>query len=240
MKVSIGIPSVGNGLYLHISALINGSHLRWKVALSFLFFFNLFPFSLWQINICFRIANCCCLFSASVTASRWRNPFSSKVSLAFPYSPVARLSPYSNGINTPSFSKTSNKAILTPERTGNLSTSWLAMQGYAEKIATVPFCEMTFSSFPYVRTGVIPFLQLFSLWVLFFLRSLTQVVAFFTFVGDYKSPVTAVLPPLLRFCVCFCVYMRAFSVWYLYSEHGLYLFEKNLFDYNLKISYYWR
>lgn len=90
------------------------------------FFFNLSPFSFWQISICFRIANCCCLFSASVTASRWRSLFSSNVSLAFPYSPVARLSPYSNGINTPSFSKTSNKAILTPERTGNISTSWPA------------------------------------------------------------------------------------------------------------------
>ncbi|KAI4581512.1 hypothetical protein MJG53_009955 [Ovis ammon polii x Ovis aries] len=66
-------------------------------------------------------ANCCCLFSASVTASRWRSLFPSNVSLAFPYSPVARLSPYSNGINTPSFSKTSNKAILTPERTGYTS-----------------------------------------------------------------------------------------------------------------------
>ncbi|EPQ11051.1 SLAIN motif-containing protein 1 [Myotis brandtii] len=56
-----------------------------------------------------------------VAASRWRSLFSSNVSLAFPYSPVARLSPYSNGINTPSFSKTSNKAILTPERTGYTS-----------------------------------------------------------------------------------------------------------------------
>ncbi|XP_004754475.3 SLAIN motif-containing protein 1 isoform X1 [Mustela nigripes] len=62
-------------------------------------------------SLCFRLEQ----------ASRWRNPFSSKVSLAFPYSPVARLSPYSNGINTPSFSKTSNKAILTPERTGHSS-----------------------------------------------------------------------------------------------------------------------
>ncbi|EDL00502.1 RIKEN cDNA 9630044O09, partial [Mus musculus] len=35
--------------------------------------------------------------------------------------PVARLSPYSNGISTPSSSKTSNKAILTPERTGYTS-----------------------------------------------------------------------------------------------------------------------
>ncbi|XP_045695064.1 SLAIN motif-containing protein 1 isoform X1 [Phyllostomus hastatus] len=56
-------------------------------------------------------------------AGRWRSLFSSHVSLAFPYSPVARLSPYSNGINTPSFSKTSNKAILTPERTGYTSRS---------------------------------------------------------------------------------------------------------------------
>ncbi|KAG8519312.1 SLAIN motif-containing protein 1 [Galemys pyrenaicus] len=74
-------------------------------------------------SLCFRLeqANNCCLFSASVTASRWRSLFSSNVSLAFPYSPVARLSPYSNGINTPSFSKTSNKAILTPERTGYTS-----------------------------------------------------------------------------------------------------------------------
>ncbi|XP_058999956.1 SLAIN motif-containing protein 1 isoform X1 [Mustela lutreola] len=62
-------------------------------------------------SLCFRLEQ----------ASRWRNPFSSKVSLAFPYSPVARLSPYSNGINTPSFSKTSNKAVLTPERTGHSS-----------------------------------------------------------------------------------------------------------------------
>ncbi|XP_045666903.1 SLAIN motif-containing protein 1 isoform X1 [Ursus americanus] len=62
-------------------------------------------------SLCFRLEQ----------ASRWRNLFSSNVSLAFPYSPVARLSPYSNGINTPSFSKTSNKAILTPERTGYTS-----------------------------------------------------------------------------------------------------------------------
>lgn len=55
----------------------------------------------------------------SVTASRWRNLFSTPVSLAFPYSPVARLTPYTNGCNSPSFSKTSSKAILTPERTGN-------------------------------------------------------------------------------------------------------------------------
>ncbi|XP_073899276.1 SLAIN motif-containing protein 1 isoform X1 [Castor canadensis] len=62
-------------------------------------------------SLCFRLEQ----------ASRWRSLFSSTASLAFPYSPVARLSPYSNGINTPSFSKTSNKAILTPERTGYAS-----------------------------------------------------------------------------------------------------------------------
>lgn len=55
----------------------------------------------------------------SITASRWRSLFSTPVSLAFPYSPVARLTPYTNGFNSPSFSKTSSKAILTPERTGN-------------------------------------------------------------------------------------------------------------------------
>uniref|UniRef100_A0A8D1DCY1 SLAIN motif family member 1 n=1 Tax=Sus scrofa TaxID=9823 RepID=A0A8D1DCY1_PIG len=62
-------------------------------------------------SLCFRLEQ----------ASRWRCLFPSNVSLAFPYSPVARLSPYSNGINTPSFSKTSSKAILTPERTGYTS-----------------------------------------------------------------------------------------------------------------------
>ncbi|XP_075418737.1 SLAIN motif-containing protein 1 isoform X1 [Tenrec ecaudatus] len=62
-------------------------------------------------SLCFRLEQ----------ASRWRSLFSSPVSLAFPYSPVARLSPYSSGINPPSFSKTSNKAILTPERTGYTS-----------------------------------------------------------------------------------------------------------------------
>ncbi|OXB63458.1 hypothetical protein ASZ78_002534, partial [Callipepla squamata] len=55
--------------------------------------------------------------------SRWRNLFSTPVSLAFPYSPVARLTPYTNGFNSPSFSKTSSKAILTPERTGYVSRS---------------------------------------------------------------------------------------------------------------------
>ncbi|XP_037655888.1 LOW QUALITY PROTEIN: SLAIN motif-containing protein 1 [Choloepus didactylus] len=62
-------------------------------------------------SLCFRLEQ----------AGRWRNLFSSTVSLAFPYSPVARLSPYSNGFNTPSLSKTSTKAILTPERTGYTS-----------------------------------------------------------------------------------------------------------------------
>ncbi|KAJ7421832.1 SLAIN motif-containing protein 1 isoform X1 [Willisornis vidua] len=61
--------------------------------------------------------------SLSLAASRWRNLFSTPVSLAFPYSPVARLTPYTNGFNSPSFSKTSSKAILTPERTGYVSRS---------------------------------------------------------------------------------------------------------------------
>ncbi|XP_030332624.1 SLAIN motif-containing protein 1 isoform X2 [Strigops habroptila] len=64
-------------------------------------------------SLCFRLEQ----------ASRWRNLFSTPVSLAFPYSPVARLTPYTNGFNSPSFSKTSSKAILTPERTGYLSRS---------------------------------------------------------------------------------------------------------------------
>ncbi|XP_053792355.1 SLAIN motif-containing protein 1 isoform X2 [Vidua chalybeata] len=64
-------------------------------------------------SLCFRLEQ----------ASRWRNLFSTPVSLAFPYSPVARLTPYTNGCNTPSFSKTSSKAILTPERTGYISRS---------------------------------------------------------------------------------------------------------------------
>ncbi|XP_063507070.1 SLAIN motif-containing protein 1 isoform X1 [Pongo pygmaeus] len=64
-------------------------------------------------SLCFRLEQ--------GNSSRWRSLFSSTASLAFPYSPVARLSPYSNGINTPSFSKTSNKAILTPEKTGYTS-----------------------------------------------------------------------------------------------------------------------
>ncbi|XP_072850810.2 SLAIN motif-containing protein 1 isoform X1 [Pogona vitticeps] len=64
-------------------------------------------------SLCFRLEQ----------ASRWRSLFSSSVSLAFPYSPVARLTPYSNGFNTPAFSKTFSKAILTPERTGCMSRS---------------------------------------------------------------------------------------------------------------------
>ncbi|XP_033003803.1 SLAIN motif-containing protein 1 isoform X1 [Lacerta agilis] len=64
-------------------------------------------------SLCFRLEQ----------ASRWRSLFSTSVSLAFPYSPVARLTPYSNGFNTPAFSKTFNKAILTPERTGCVSRS---------------------------------------------------------------------------------------------------------------------
>ncbi|KAM4684021.1 SLAIN motif-containing protein 1 isoform 1-T1 [Amazona ochrocephala] len=64
-------------------------------------------------SLCFRLEQ----------ASRWRNLFSTPVSMAFPYSPVARLTPYTNGFNSPSFSKTSSKAILTPERTGYLSRS---------------------------------------------------------------------------------------------------------------------
>ncbi|XP_072182489.1 SLAIN motif-containing protein 1 isoform X2 [Excalfactoria chinensis] len=62
-------------------------------------------------SLCFRLEQ----------ASRWRSLFSTPVSLAFPYSPVARLTPYTNGFNSPSFSKTSSKAILTPERTGYIS-----------------------------------------------------------------------------------------------------------------------
>ncbi|XP_036609452.1 SLAIN motif-containing protein 1 isoform X5 [Trichosurus vulpecula] len=62
-------------------------------------------------SLCFRLEQ----------ALRWRSLFTPPTSLAFPYSPVARLSPYSNGFNTPSFSKTSSKAILTPEKTGYTS-----------------------------------------------------------------------------------------------------------------------
>ncbi|XP_054830202.1 SLAIN motif-containing protein 1 isoform X1 [Eublepharis macularius] len=64
-------------------------------------------------SLCFRLEQ----------ASRWRSLFSSSVSSAFPYSPVARLTPYSNGFNTPAFSKTFSKAILTPEKTGCISRS---------------------------------------------------------------------------------------------------------------------
>ncbi|XP_031465880.1 SLAIN motif-containing protein 1 [Phasianus colchicus] len=64
-------------------------------------------------SLCFRLEQ----------ASRWRSLFSTPVSLAFPYSPVARLTPYVNGFNSPSFSKTSSKAILTPEWTGYISRS---------------------------------------------------------------------------------------------------------------------
>ncbi|XP_051839917.1 SLAIN motif-containing protein 1 isoform X1 [Antechinus flavipes] len=62
-------------------------------------------------SLCFRLEQ----------ALRWRSLFTPPTSLAFPYSPVARLSPYSNGFNSPSFSKTSSKAILTPEKTGYTS-----------------------------------------------------------------------------------------------------------------------
>ncbi|XP_074838996.1 SLAIN motif-containing protein 1 isoform X3 [Carettochelys insculpta] len=62
-------------------------------------------------SLCFRLEQ----------ASRWRSLFSTPVSLAFPYSPVARLTPYSNGFNIPSFSKTTSKAILTPEKPGYTS-----------------------------------------------------------------------------------------------------------------------
>lgn len=125
MVVEIG-PLFTNSPFLHIFPQDKWEAVKSEKLLCLFIFFNLFPFSLWPVHVCFCMANCCCLFSASVTASRWRSLFPSNVSLAFPYSPVARLSPYSNGINTPSFSKTSNKAILTPERTGNISTSWLA------------------------------------------------------------------------------------------------------------------
>ncbi|XP_053912695.1 SLAIN motif-containing protein 1 isoform X1 [Cuculus canorus] len=64
-------------------------------------------------SLCFRLEQ----------ANRWRNLFSTPVSLAFPYSPVARLTPFTNGFNSPSFSKTSSKTILTPERTGYISRS---------------------------------------------------------------------------------------------------------------------
>lgn len=94
----------------------------WKAAL--FSFLKTSPLSLWWTGT-YLCALTAAVF-ASVTASRWRSLFSSPASLAFPYSPVARLSPYSNGVSSPSSSKTSNKAILTPERTGNLSPSWPA------------------------------------------------------------------------------------------------------------------
>nr|XP_033803446.1 SLAIN motif-containing protein 1 isoform X3 [Geotrypetes seraphini] len=58
-------------------------------------------------SLCFRLEQ----------ASRWKSLFSTPVSMAFPFSPVARLVPYCNGFITPSL-KTSTKAILTPESTG--------------------------------------------------------------------------------------------------------------------------
>lgn len=99
---------------LHIFPWINGSRLKYEKFLCF---------PSWGTSTCCGTNRC---VFASVTVSRWRSLFSSPASLAFPYSPVARLSPYSNGISTPSSSKTSNKAILTPERTGNIPTSWPA------------------------------------------------------------------------------------------------------------------
>ncbi|KAJ6660862.1 hypothetical protein lerEdw1_017019 [Lerista edwardsae] len=70
-------------------------------------------------SLCFRLEQ----------ANRWRSLFSTSVSLAFPHSPVARLTPYSNGFNTPAFSKSFSKAILTPEKTGCISrTSPLSPQ----------------------------------------------------------------------------------------------------------------
>ncbi|KAG8137603.1 hypothetical protein E2320_004821 [Naja naja] len=62
-------------------------------------------------------------FLCPLTASRWRSLFSSSVSLAFPYSPVARFTPYSNSFNSPAFPKTFSKAILTPEQTDCISRS---------------------------------------------------------------------------------------------------------------------
>ncbi|XP_063809059.1 SLAIN motif-containing protein 1 isoform X3 [Pseudophryne corroboree] len=62
-------------------------------------------------------------------AGRWRSLFSTPVSMSFPYSPVARLTPYCNGFNSPSILKTPTKAILTPERTGySLKSSPLSRQ----------------------------------------------------------------------------------------------------------------
>uniref|UniRef100_A0A8C5RH39 SLAIN motif family member 1 n=1 Tax=Laticauda laticaudata TaxID=8630 RepID=A0A8C5RH39_LATLA len=64
-------------------------------------------------SLCFRLEQ----------ASRWRSLFSSSVSLAFPYNPVARFTPYSNSFNSPAFPKTFSKAILTPEQTDCISRS---------------------------------------------------------------------------------------------------------------------
>uniref|UniRef100_A0A803K6A1 SLAIN motif-containing protein 1 n=1 Tax=Xenopus tropicalis TaxID=8364 RepID=A0A803K6A1_XENTR len=61
-----------------------------------------------------------------VAAGRWRSLFSTPVSMSFPYSPVARLTPY---CNTPSVLKNTTKAILTPEKTGyTVKTSHLSPQ----------------------------------------------------------------------------------------------------------------
>ncbi|KAM5182278.1 SLAIN motif-containing protein 1 isoform 3-T3 [Mantella aurantiaca] len=70
-------------------------------------------------SLCFRLEQ----------AGRWRSLFSTPVSMSFPYSPVARLTPYCNGVNSPSILKTPTKAILTPEKTGyNLKMSPLSPQ----------------------------------------------------------------------------------------------------------------
>ncbi|XP_077339190.1 SLAIN motif-containing protein 1 isoform X1 [Lithobates pipiens] len=70
-------------------------------------------------SLCFRLEQ----------AGRWRSLFSTPVSMSFPYSPVARLTPYFNGVNSPSILKTPTKAILTPEKTGyNLKISPLSPQ----------------------------------------------------------------------------------------------------------------
>ncbi|XP_015219379.2 SLAIN motif-containing protein 1a isoform X1 [Lepisosteus oculatus] len=55
-------------------------------------------------------------------ASRWKSLFSSPVSPAFPYSPVAGISPLSNGFHSSSSVKSSNKQILT-ERPASLYSS---------------------------------------------------------------------------------------------------------------------
>ncbi|KAM8976344.1 SLAIN motif-containing protein 1 isoform 1-T1 [Pelodytes ibericus] len=62
-------------------------------------------------SLCFRLEQ----------AGRWRSLFSTPVSMSFPYSPVARLTPYCNGLNSPSVLKNPTKAILTPERTGYIT-----------------------------------------------------------------------------------------------------------------------